>query len=195
MQWLLFIFLSQQTNCIVTTFRFSDWSWWGRCCQDREVSEWLGDKWQHSYRHTRSRRSQAEPSCRYYIYLRRWKNYPCLFLITHLMINIILQIKFSLHVMYEWSRNCLWFWKKTRSEKEFCRNLLLLEGTEKFYERLLKCNVSHSSNGIQLKYDKYGILLCTHWYLVLWRHNFKIMLLELLYFCDDIKIPYSALFA
>ena len=36
--------------------------------------------------------------------------------------------------------------------------LLLLEGTEKFYERILKCNVSHSSNGIQLKYDKYGIL-------------------------------------
>ena len=84
------------------------------------------------------------------------------------------------------------FERKREARRNFAE---ILEGTEKFYERLLKCNVSHSSNGIQLKYDKYGILLCTHWYLVLWRHNFKIMLLELLYFCDDIKIPYSALFA
>ena len=88
------------------------------------------------------------------------------------------------------------FYKKTRSEKEFCRNLLeLLEGTEKFYKRLLKCNLIHSSNGIQFKYDEYGTLWCTHWYLVLWRQNFKIMLLEVFYSCDDLKVPYSALFA
>ena len=63
-----FIFLSQQTNCIVTFFRFSDWSWWGCCCQDREVSEWwLGDNWQHFYRQTRTWGSRAELSCRYYI--------------------------------------------------------------------------------------------------------------------------------
>ena len=62
-----FIFLSQQTNCIVTFCRFSIWSWWGGCCQDQEVSEWTGDTWQHSYRHTRTRRSRAELSYSYYI--------------------------------------------------------------------------------------------------------------------------------
>ena len=51
------------------------------------------------------------------------------------------------------------FERKREARRNFAE---ILEGTEKFYERILKCNVSHSSNGIQLKYDKYGILKCTN---------------------------------